>query len=383
MKPMFAIITAAVVAAALCCPPAQAQATGSVKGTATDQQGQPIAGAGVEWMSLDTGHKYELKTNSKGEYFSLGIAPGKYKVTLSKDGKEIFHYNNVPVTLDEQHLDIDLKKEMGSAAAAQGMNAEQVKAQQEAQAKVSKENLTVKALNEHLAAANDASTKGDYDGAISILTEATNMDATRDLLWFKLGDAYRMSATKQTDPAEKQKRLETAIANYNKAIEIKNAEQPGQGASKDPEARANTLSAYYNNLAEAYAKSGKFDDAIKNYDLAAKAQPSAAGTYYFNAGAQLTNAGRVDEAIAQFDKCIAADPTKADAYYQKGVNMLGKMTVDKDGKTTAAPGTAEAFQKYLELDPNGKYAASAKDLLASIGSTVETSFGKKKAPPKK
>jgi tetratricopeptide (TPR) repeat protein len=273
---------------------------------------------------------------------------------------------------------------MGAAAAGQGSNAAQVQAAQEQQAKVNRENMTVKALNEHLTQAADASTKGDYDGAISILTEATNMDANRDLLWFKLADAYRMSATKQTDPAEKQKRLESAVQDYNKAIEIKQAEQPAQGAaSKDPEARAKTLAAYYNNLGEAYAKTGKFDDAVKAYDSAAKSQPTNAGQYYFNAGAQLTNAGRVDEAIAEFDKCIAADPTKADAYYQKGVNMLGKMTVDKDGKTTAAPGTAEAFQKYLELDPNGKYADSAKQLLASIGATVETSFGKKKAPPKK
>ncbi len=71
--------------------------------------------------------------------------------------------------------------------------------------------------------------------------------------------------------------------------------------------------------------------------------------YLFNVGAVLTNAGKVDDAIVAFDKVIAADPTKADAYYWKGVNMIGKETLGKDDKMIAPTGTAEAFQKYLEL----------------------------------
>jgi hypothetical protein len=48
---------------------------------------------------------------------------------------------------------------------------------------------------------------------------------------------------------------------------------------------------------------------------------------------------------------------------------------------TAPPGTAEAFNKYLELQPQGTYADAAKQMLASIGATVETSFGKGKKKP--
>jgi len=110
--------------------------------------------------------------------------------------------------------------------------------------------------------------------------------------------------------------------------------------------------------------------------------PDGAAGYYYNAGAVLTNAGKIDDAITAFDKCIAADPNKADAYYQKGVNLIGKATLQGD-KMVAPPGTAEAFQKYLELQPTGPYADVAKQMLASIGASVETGFGKKKAPPKK
>ena len=382
MKKHFAILLLATLVLGLCVPQAIAQASGSVKGTCKDPDGKPIAGGVVEFDNMDNGQKYNLKTNGKGEYFSLGITPGKYKITLfktpedQKANKELYHINGFQVQLDENNLDIDLKKEQENQAKGQGLTPEQVKQMQEAQAKAQKETLTVKALNEKLNAAKTSADAGDFDTAIASLTEATQMDATRDLLWFKLADYYRLSAPKQTDPAEKQKRLASAIEDYQKAIQIK------QGATndKDPNA-AKSLAAYYNNLAEAYAKANKTDDAVKTYALAAQADPTNAGQYYFNTGAVLTNAGKVDDALAAFNKVIEADPTRADAYYWRGVNMIGKATLQGD-KMVAPPGTAESFQKYLELQPTGTYADAAKQMLTSIGGSVETSFGNKKKPKK-
>jgi tetratricopeptide (TPR) repeat protein len=203
--------------------------------------------------------------------------------------------------------------------------------------------------------------------------------ATRDLVWFKLADAYRLSAAKQTDTAEKQKRFGEAADSYQKAIELKQ-DAIKTGKDKDPNA-TRMLSAYYNNMADAYNRAGKIDDAVKTYELAAQADPSSVAQSYFNIGAVLTNAGKVDEAVVAFDKCIAADPTRAEAYYQKGVNLLGKATLQGD-KMVAAPGTAEAFQKYLELQPTGGHSEEAKAMLASIGAPVETGFNKKKATNK-
>ncbi len=318
--------------------------TGTVKGICRDSDGTPIVGAQVEWTGVETGRKYSLKTNSKGEYFSLGVAPGKYNIKLLKDGKELFHINGIEVHVsDETAQDLDLKKEQAAAAKGQGMTAEQLKQIQEAQAKAAKETNTVKGLNDKLNAAKAASDAGDYETAITALTEANQIDSTRDLIWFKLGDAYRMSAPKQTDPAEKQKRYETAVTDYQKAIELK---QAAEATQKDPDANVK-VAAYYNNLAEVFAKSNKVDDAVKTYQQAATLDPTHAGQYMFNTGAVLTNAGKVDDAIVAFDKVIAADPTKADAYYWKGVNMIGKATLKGD-KMIAPEGTAEAFQKYLE-----------------------------------
>jgi tetratricopeptide (TPR) repeat protein len=383
MKRNFAIFAFVVLLTTLCMPSALAQASGTVKGVAKDQQGNPIADAVVVWTNQDNGQKYTLKTNKKGEYFSLGVAPGNYTVTLYKNAddakanKELFHFGKFPVQLAENTLDFDLKKQAEDTAKGQGLTPEQIKQMQEQKEKAEKEKNTVGKLNEKLSAANAAMQSGDFETAIAALNEANQTDPSRDLIWFKLGDANRLSVAKQTDPAEKQKRLQSAIDAYQKAIQIKQ----GADNSKDPNANK-TLAAYYNNLAEAYAKSGKIDDAVKTYTLAAQADPTNATQYYFNTGAVCTNAGKVDDAIAAFDKVIASDPNKADAYYWKGVNMIGKATLQGD-KMVAPPGTAEAFQKYLELQPTGANADAAKQMLASIGASVETTYGTKKKPAKK
>jgi tetratricopeptide (TPR) repeat protein len=384
MKKFFAIVLFALLTAGLCVPPVAAQASGTVKGVCKDAQGNPVAEGVVVWTNMDNGQKYTLKVNKKGEYFSLGVSPGKYNVTLYKSsddlkaGKEMDHVNGFTVQLDENTLDFDVKKEMENTAKGQGLTPEQLKQMQEAKEKQTKEVNTVKGLNDKLNTAKTAADAGDFDTAIATLNEANQLDPSRDLVWFKLGDYYRLSAPKQTDPAEKQKRLDSAVEAYQKAVQLKQAATN----EKDPNAAKN-LAAYYNNLAEAYAKANKVDDAVKTYALAAQTDPTSAQQYYFNTGAVLTNAGKVDDAIVAFDKVIAADPNRADAYYWKGVNLIGKATL-QGSKMVAPEGTAEAFQKYLELQPTGTYADAAKQMLATIGASVETTFGNKKKPaPKK
>jgi tetratricopeptide (TPR) repeat protein len=379
MKKHFAVFALVLLMLGLCAPPVFAQAAGTVKGVCKDVDGKPIADAVVLYANQDNGQKYTLKANKKGEYFSLGIASGSYNVILyrtaddAKANKELFHVNKFTVTLDENTLDFDLQKEQQKAAQGVGLTPEQLKARQEAQEKQEKERNTIKSLNEKIVAANTAMRAGDFDSAVATLTEALQVDTTHDVIWGQLGDAYRGSASKQTDPAEKSKRLQEAVTDYQKAIEIR---QKAMETKKDPDDNKR-MAAYYNNMGEAASKSGKIDDAVKAYTQAATLNPEGAAGYYYNIGAVLTNAGKVDDAIAAFDKCIAADPTKAEAYYQKGVNLIGKATLQGD-KMVAPTGTAEAFNKYLELAPTGPYADVAKQMLASIGAPVETGFGTKK-----
>jgi tetratricopeptide (TPR) repeat protein len=364
MKARLTAFLLVVLAAVMFAPPAFCQITASVKGMVKTEQGSPMTGATIEFQNNDNGQKYQLKTDNKGQYFSLGITPGTYKITVIDNGKPIFALTNVPVGMQQQEntIDIDLQKER----AKQQSGGEQPKLTEEQKKQIEaaqKEQMTIKTLNAKLAEAQQAQTAGNLDQAIQILTQATQIDPSRDLLWAKLGDAYRTAAAKQTDHAQQAQQYTQAADAYQKAVQLKPS------------------GAYWNNFGEALAKSGKTDEAVKAYSTAAQIDPQDAGRYYFNLGAILTNTGKVDDAIQAFDKAIAADPTRADAYYWKGVNMLGKAKLEGD-KMVAPPGTAEAFNKYLELQPTGPFADPAKQMLASMGATVETSFGKSKKKTK-
>jgi len=384
MKKYLMVLLVALLSANLLVTTVFAQATGSVKGTVRDADGKPVSGAIVRWSNLDNGRKYEIKTNSKGEYFSLGIMPGMYKAVLLLDGKEVFHVDSIHVAVDEIDQDFDLQKEQEAQAKAKGIDPAVIKQQQEQAEKQQKEVVTVKTLNEKLTAANVSMKAGDYDAAVSTLTEATQMDATRDVLWAGLADAYAGAAMKQTDPAQKTKMLDQSIQDYQKAVDLKKKSMES-GAKPDANAQ---LAAMYNNMARAKTNDGKVDEAIQDYDQAAKLNPAAAGTYYFNMGATLTNINKTNDpkirqsAIDAFDKAIAADPNHADAYYYKATNMVGGATLQGD-KMVAPEGTAEAFNKYLELQPNGPHAEDSKAMLASLGAPVETTYGTTKKKPKK
>jgi tetratricopeptide (TPR) repeat protein len=98
------------------------------------------------------------------------------------------------------------------------------------------------------------------------------------------------------------------------------------------------------------------------------------------------NSNQLPAACDAFDKAIAADPNYADAYYQRGMCLTAKATNTADGKVIFPPGTGEAFQKYLELKPDGANAESAKGMLSAMGQTIQTQYvapGAKPAPAKK
>ena len=169
---------------------------------------------------------------------------------------------------------------MENAAKGQGLSPEQLKQMQEQQAKAAKETNTVKSLNEKLNAAKTAADAGDFDTAIASLTEATQMDATRDLLWFKLGDYYRLSAPKQTDPAEKQKRLAFGRRGLSESDRPQEGCHQRQGSQRRPRILRLTTTIWR----KPTAKANKVDDAVKTYELAAQADPTTVAQYVLQYG---------------------------------------------------------------------------------------------------
>jgi hypothetical protein len=97
-------------------------------------------------------------------------------------------------------------------------------------------------------------------------------------------------------------------------------------------------------------------------------------------GALLVNGAQNEAAGDEFKKAIAADPTYADAHYQYGLYLTSKATTDAAGKIVPAPGTIESLQKYLDLKPDGPFAQSAKELIAGLGGSVNTTYVNPNAP---
>ena len=376
--------------------PAYSQ-TATVHGLCRDDKGNPITDAQVTWHNDDNGRTFKLKTNKKGEYFSLGIDPGTYTVTLiGKDGKELDHVSKYKVGVDEVDLPFDLKQSQEQAvqqtAKEKGITPEEVKEKQEQNNKAVAYNARVKVVNEIMkaATADEQANPPNYDGAIAKLNEATQQAPDEDLVWFRLGGAYLESAKSQSDAGEKTKRNTEAYNDIQKAIDIyksRNGAAPanGQPAAKpqggkpvDPAAESEKLGAYYDNFGAAAARVGKNDEAVNAYKQAAEIDPKHASHYQLNLGIALMNGGNTKDAAEAFDKAIAADPNNALPYFFKGQSLFAGVSMDSSGKMVAPPGTQESLNKYLELQPDGPYSQSAKDMLSALGTKVETSYGTKK-----
>jgi hypothetical protein len=100
--------------------------------------------------------------------------------------------------------------------------------------------------------------------------------------------------------------------------------------------------------------------------------------YYQNEAIVMSRNNNLDATAAAADKAIAADPNKPLPYYLKGQALVSKATVDKAGKIVTPPGCIEAYQKYLELAPDGPYAPEVKQVLEGMGQTVKASYKAKK-----
>jgi tetratricopeptide (TPR) repeat protein len=350
-----------VVVAALAIP-ASAQLS-ALYGKITGEDGKPLTNATVVIANNDSGRQYSMKTDKKGEFVAVNIPVGMYHVTITQDGKVVYEAQGKAVKA-EGDLNIDLAKEKAAAKerGLQGLSAEQKKKMAEEQAAAEKQQQNVGSMNELLAKAKTSSDAGDFPGAIASIKQAIQIDSSQALLWGRLGEIYLLAGSKSASDRQ------AATEDYNQAAD----------AYKKAVSLAPSEATYHNNLGQALAKMGKTDEAAAEYTTAAQLDPAHAGTYYFNLGAILTNTGKIDEANAAFDKALAADPTRTEAYYWKGVNLLGKATLDKSGKMVAPPGAGENLRKYLEADPSGRYASNAKEMLTSIGEKVETTYTKGK-----
>jgi tetratricopeptide (TPR) repeat protein len=354
--------------------PAFSQTT-AVEGIVKGPDGKPLVGATVQFNRTDIKGVYNVKTDKKGHYGHYGLPIGVYEVSVVVDGQTKDKYAGIRTHLGEAlPVNFDLKDQQPGAPGAAGLAQPEQKglsaAEKDKQDKETKAREAQIAKNKELNdsfqagraamdaanAATDAAAKAaKYDEAIAAFAKASTIDDKQVVIWSNLAEAYM--DVEGMKPAEADAYCTKAFDAYKKSVELK----PDDAA-------------YYNNYALSLAKCKKMDDAKTNLDKAAQLDPPGAGKYYYNMGALLVNGGQSDAACESFKRAIDSDATYADAQYQYGVCLAAKASTDASGKVIAQPGTIEALQKYLNLKPDGPMAASAKELIATLGGTVSTTF---------
>ena len=357
----------------------------SVAGQVLDTEGKPWPGVSVTIKS-DVGRTFTVTTDKDGKFSQIGLTPGVYTVTftapprLPAPGYQMQHQ----VSSGEPS---DFSVNFQKIAAQQGQNPEEQKKREEAKNQFTQMKGHVDA---GLAAMSDADDqrkqlktaaadqkqalqdkiKSGYDTAITELQQAEKMVGEKDT------KNHAVILSNLAIAEDRDGKYDDAVSSYQKAIGF------------------NPQAGYYVGLSQALADSAaaqadpaaitaKIVDAGSNCDKAAALDPTPANNArcWKNIGIVLTNKSDMKDAVAPLQKATTIDPKDAQAWYLLGNAYTGLIEPKQEGdKMTyvVPPGASDAYQKCIDADPNGPYAAQCKqglDGLAALAGGEQTAVG--------
>jgi tetratricopeptide (TPR) repeat protein len=338
---------------------AAAQNFSRIDGEVRDLEGKPFPDVIVIIKFKETGQTWEVKTDKNGRFTHMAIRNGWYVFTFKVKDQVVYEEERRLATGEEARVYVNFKE----IAAKQGAAAAEArKKQTEEKQKFD----TMKAHFDNGRAALDQATqvKGDL--------QRTPADQ-RAPLQAKLNDLYQTAISELQD-AEKSAppqdpNLHVVMANLGVAYDSAGRYEEAAAALEKAIALKPTEANYYSILAKAQAHAGKIQQAGATCEKNASFDPATAAGCWRDFGITLYNAGRMKEAVEPLRKATALDPKYADAWYWLGNCLSNMMESKSEGDKIIAivpPGTAEAFQKYLELAPNGRYAEPAKANLQQL-----------------
>jgi tetratricopeptide (TPR) repeat protein len=370
-------VLAAVMFVALACAfaPRAAAQTGNITGQLWDVAGKPWVDIEVVAVN-EQGARFTTKTDKDGNFSFMNVRTGIYTVTVTLPApNKPYEAAKVQVSAGTQVPKINLN--FKDIVAKQGAAAnEQIKKQEEEKQRFQgmKQHFDAGiALLAQMNTARDGLAKAPADQRDALKAQVTDLagkaatefeaaktaagekDPNLNLIWARLGDAYEAAG-----------RPDDAANAYRQAVALK------------------PTAAYYNNLGGILGRAGKIDEAMAAYQKCAELDPPNAAQAWRNAGITLYNAGKMKEAVEPLKKATDLDPKSAQAWYLLGASLVGSMEYKQVGdkmEVVVQPGTVEAYQKAVELDPNGVYGQQAKqglDALAQIAPGIQTSVKKKK-----
>ncbi len=346
---------AVVLAALLTCLPAFGQ-TGGVEGKVTGEGGKPMAGYVIRVERKDIHWSNKTKTNKKGEYVYIGLAPGNYTiVVVGPDGKDLYSEQHTIGVGDPVEVNLDLGKAMQEAQKEQAASPEYQK-----QVAEQKQSANLKQIFDQGTALYNAK---QYTDAAAKYEQALPLAKDKNLLIVesRLADTWAKAANAETNPDNRKADQAKALDYYQKCM----AADPNDAG-------------LHNNLGSLYADMGRTDDAAAEFKKAAELNPTGASGYYYNLGAIMVNKNQMDQAADALKKSTDLDPTNANAWYWLGTALMGKAQYKPDGTVIPAAGTVEAFQTYLKLQPNGPNAPAAQASIQALTGKQNLTYNSKK-----
>ena len=297
--------------------PARAGTQGRVTGKVLDSAGNPAEGVNITVTTPSIKNfKISLTTRKDGTYgFIVNDATIRYDLKFEKEGYTGLNVANQKFsTVDVTNIPNQKMLKPSEVPVAQGGAGPAPAAPTTSEQAALLYNSAVDLLN-----------AGDKAGAEAKLLEATAKNPDLPQAWQAL----------------------TVIA-HNKKDWAKTLEYGQKALDLDP-SNTNLLGF----MTDAAEKSGDKKAAAewrKKYD---EANPDSPELLY-NKGVDAYNKGKMKDAEAALAKTLEAKPDMAMAHY-----LLGMVSFNLNKKAAAK----EHLEKYLELDPNGKEAATAKELL--------------------
>ncbi|MGB6625554.1 MAG: carboxypeptidase regulatory-like domain-containing protein [Candidatus Acidiferrales bacterium] len=381
LLPRLGLLALLMAAVSMLAPVASAQQLTRLSGAVLDFDAKPYPDVVITITNKGNGTKYTVTTDKDGKFKQNGLAVGTYDINFKKD--------NVDYTETLQ-----INGSMADVGAIMNVNFKDIAAKTgydvNAAKKAAEKNAKVTDMANHFKAGRAAM---DDAGAVKQQLRTTPADQ-RGALQTKLSTDYQTAVSEfeqaQQNAPDNDPNMSTILGNlglaydgagqYDKAVD---ALQKTVALKPDPAA--------YAQLGTDLAHEGKMADADAACDKAGAVDPTnkaAAANCYKNMGIVLTNAGKMVDAVAPLQKASELDPNDALTWYLLGNSLMNEVSMKKEGTKeiyVIPPGTAEAYQKCLKLDPNGPHAAEAKASLDSInqlkGTAAPTTVTEKKKKP--
>lgn len=281
--------------------------TGATGGRVVDSEGNavPQATVLVEYQGEAT-TTYELETNKKGRFLKVGLRPGTYRFTASKEG-----YRSAIV---------ESRVKLGGRTRIPEMELTSLE-------KIARERGET--LNEKFAQAVQLAASQQFDEAETLLKELLEEAPTVPEIHVNLGYLYAQ-----------KKDWAKAEASYLKTLELR---------SGHPAATSG--------LAGVYMDTGRDAEAHELVRRVLRENPENA-TAQFNLAIFLMNNDEPAEAITALEAALAADDTLAEAHFHLGALLVG------EGKI---PEALQHLETYLSMDPTVEQnVETANSLIAAL-----------------